>query len=89
MTALRPGDPWLGWPIFDSFLGIVCGWSQNTWATAGAKENLWWGVAYYRDEVTQIGDFLGGRKGYILIWSIITNRSMWSAKEFEHDTEIT
>lgn len=50
---------------------------------------MWWGVAYYRDEVTQIGDFLGGRKGYILIWSIITNRSMWSAKEFEHDTEIT
>ena len=43
----------------------------------GPRRTCGGGVVYCRDEVTQIGDFLGGRKGYILIWSIIMNGSMW------------
>ena len=88
MTTLRPGDPWLVWPTVDSFLGIVCDGLRTCGQLLGPRRPRR-GGGCCRIEVTQIGDFLGGRKSCILIWSVITKGSMWSAKEFERDTKIT
>ena len=89
-------DPGTGWLIFDSFLGIVwilswelCVDGLRTCGQLLGPRRPGSGGECCGNEVTQISNFLGGRKSYILIWSIITNGSMWSAKEFEHDTEIT